>query len=948
MRNMKQVLCLLAAGIISLGTAAGTLADPASYDPTGAAAQAFSVSDDGTSIRTRIYPGDRIANAAVYLGMDNLSSGSSEGASDVLDDGTACWMNRTGKVYTVAAIARDTGEVQMDAEGNPVLDEAGNPIPVTATDYVLDTWGGVVEVVRGDSATDAADPSSGSSLRDSAYTLRGDTVYNYTDANGGQQAAGAGEIDAAAYPDGTQVYITYDAPVDPSFVFQRWMVYSAGDGGNLSAVSDDQLASLGIPEITGPGSLSAESVQAAGGRLYITVKGTGNRLVFVPVFAAAPQEPAPEETPQELPQETAAQEGLDGPAAEAAGQDGLDGQEAEAFGQADPDGGETVLVDLGQVELGEAGQDQPDPAIQIGDGIEAEEVPAEPTAVSPVYELYVNYIDPQLMGPSTGYFTYAGGEFTQTITTAPVNAEGLVFAGWTADDETVHIESADQAEAQVSFDPAAALSENRTITVTANYKQPEPSVVLDTLTAQNAQITDVEDITANDDGSVSATVEQGTVVTVQAAPAPEGMEFDQWSVAADGEITTSDISEPVLEVTMTASNVSVEALYLEAAQEPQSEKQSEKQSEQQSEKQSEQQSEKQSEQQSEKQSEQQSEKQSEQQSEKQSEQQSEKQSEQQSEKQSEKQSEQQSEKQSETQSEQFAPAEVVYTLTVNGGTAESTSLAEGEKTVLKAGGKDGYQFTSWTVSGSGSVENASSEKTTFTMGAGDAVVTANYTSGSYTLTVKNGSGGGTYKAGEKVSITPDFPASGKQFESWVTTKGSVTYDDAYNYYATVTMQANDARVKATYSDGPSANDNKITGLENGAEYLKSTTLAFTAVGAGMDNTDPNPGDYHYRPTGYQIGGVSGSWSSSPYTTSMAINAAGDYTLTVTYAREVYNGSSWKADGVTVTKSITFHVVNALSVNTGDSTPLVPLAIAAAAAVAVIVLMVVLLIRRRRR
>ena len=61
MRNMKQVLCLLAAGIITLGTAAGTLADPASYDPTGAAAQAFSVSDDGTSIRTRIYPGDRIA-----------------------------------------------------------------------------------------------------------------------------------------------------------------------------------------------------------------------------------------------------------------------------------------------------------------------------------------------------------------------------------------------------------------------------------------------------------------------------------------------------------------------------------------------------------------------------------------------------------------------------------------------------------------------------------------------------------------------------------------------------------------------------------------------------------------------------------------------------------------------------------------------------------------------
>ena len=116
----------------------------------------------------------------------------------------------------------------------------------------------------------------------------------------------------------------------------------------------------------------------------------------------------------------------------------------------------------------------------------------------------------------------------------------------------------------------------------------------------------------------------------------------------------------------------------------------------------------------------------------------------------------------------------------------------------------------------------------------------------------------------------------------------------------------------------------------------------------MDNTNPNPGDYRYRPAGYQIGSVGGSWTASPYTTSMAINAVGEYTLTVSYAKDIYDGSSWNADGTSVTKSVTFHVVNALSVQTGDSSSLIPLAIAGGAALAVIIILVIVLMRRRRR
>jgi hypothetical protein len=80
---------------------------------------------------------------------------------------------------------------------------------------------------------------------------------------------------------------------------------------------------------------------------------------------------------------------------------------------------------------------------------------------------------------------------------------------------------------------------------------------------------------------------------------------------------------------------------------------------------------------------------------------------------------------------------------------------------------------------------------------------------------------------------------------------------------------------------------------------------------------------------------------------MAINAAGDYTLTVHFAKQFYNGTSWNPDGTAVSKSVHFHVVNALSVETGDSSPLIPLICAAGAALLVIIILVIVLTKRRR-
>lgn len=599
----------------------------------------------------------------------------------------------------------------------------------------------------------------------------------------------------------------------------------------------------------------------------------------------------------------------------------------------------------------------------------------------------------------------AGMEFD--VTAFDKEAENQIFTGWSA-------EGIELSEEQKTQQTVHIVMPEANVTLKAQYAE---KVVTETLTAVNATINNVESAD-NGDGSVSAEVEDGSTVTVTANAAPEGMKFEQWNVTSQGEVQTSSVTEPTLEVTLSAADATVEPVFTaQEVKEPaitvtvtpegsgtvvQSGKEdtgtavkykytltpaagyqadsftvkvgeADPQAS------------------------------------------------------ADKQTIEFTAEKKETAvpvaiAAQLSP--VTYSLTVNAGTAGKTTLTEGEKTQITADApqagyrfanwtldsgdgsgtietatasptnftmaatnatvtanyekipftltvtsgsgtgthyindtvvitadppQEGYRFRSWTVtSGSGTIASTSMAQTTFTMAASDAAVTANYELIPYTLTVKNGSGSGSFTMGTSTAITPHFPASGKEFDQWEKTSGKIGIDSVHNYYATVTMRANDATVTARYKDGPNPNNNTITGLENGAEYLKGTTLTFTAVGAGMNNQDPNPGDYRYRPASYQIGSVGGSWTASPYTTSMAINAVGDYTLTVTYAKDVFDGDKWKADGTTVTKSITFHVVNALSVKTGDNSPLIPLIIAGCAALAVIILLVIILAKRRKK
>jgi hypothetical protein len=294
---------------------------------------------------------------------------------------------------------------------------------------------------------------------------------------------------------------------------------------------------------------------------------------------------------------------------------------------------------------------------------------------------------------------------------------------------------------------------------------------------------------------------------------------------------------------------------------------------------------------------------------------------------------------------------IQYGVSVTNGTANYTSAVSGTTVTITADGAPaGMEFAGWKVnSGNASLYDASSATTSFTMPSSDVVLTASYRQRSYTLTVQNGSSSSSsYYMDDEPVITANYPDSGMEFDYWTAVSGNVDFDNEDLYKTSFSMPASDVTVKAVYKDGPSTNDNQILELVEGGEYYTGSTIKFTASGAGMDQDGVNPGDYRYRPTGYQIGNVTGSWQSSPYTTSMAIKAVGEYTLKVTFAKEVFDGENWTADGTTDTKSVTFKVVNNTSVATGDETPIATIAAIAGGALLVFLILLVVLIRRRRR
>jgi len=149
-----------------------------------------------------------------------------------------------------------------------------------------------------------------------------------------------------------------------------------------------------------------------------------------------------------------------------------------------------------------------------------------------------------------------------------------------------------------------------------------------------------------------------------------------------------------------------------------------------------------------------------------------------------------------------------YQVTVSSagtGSTGSGGYAAGATVEIYAGtAPSGQQFKNWT--GGVTFNNASNARTTFTMPSSAVTVTANFEASStpaikYQVTVSsNGTGatgGGSYAAGEKVTIYAGTAPSGYQFKNWTSSSG-VSFANSSSANTTFTMPSNAVTVTANF------------------------------------------------------------------------------------------------------------------------------------------------------
>lgn len=147
----------------------------------------------------------------------------------------------------------------------------------------------------------------------------------------------------------------------------------------------------------------------------------------------------------------------------------------------------------------------------------------------------------------------------------------------------------------------------------------------------------------------------------------------------------------------------------------------------------------------------------------------------------------------------------------------------GDTISISATPDDCYQFDSWTLTGPGSIADTSSASTTFTIGAGNATLTANYSLKSFTISSNGANGTETLsdtsgQCDDEIHISAD-PDDCYQFDSWTLT-GPGTIVHATNQSTKFIIGPGDATLTANYSLKTfhiSANG------DNGTETLSSTT-----------------------------------------------------------------------------------------------------------------------------
>ena len=157
-----------------------------------------------------------------------------------------------------------------------------------------------------------------------------------------------------------------------------------------------------------------------------------------------------------------------------------------------------------------------------------------------------------------------------------------------------------------------------------------------------------------------------------------------------------------------------------------------------------------------------------------------------------------------------------------------------------------------------------------------------------------------------------------------------------------------------------ASNNYIWGFTNPAKYPVNSVITFEAIGDGTDNENPISGDVRYVPTSTWNLVNDYKWGSNGYTASFRITKAGNYTLKVTFMKQMYDGSQWVDTGETSVSTQDFTIagegqftdengngtgntknpdeVIGGGVKTGDNTPVVALVVVLVIAAALLVIL----------
>ena len=112
-----------------------------------------------------------------------------------------------------------------------------------------------------------------------------------------------------------------------------------------------------------------------------------------------------------------------------------------------------------------------------------------------------------------------------------------------------------------------------------------------------------------------------------------------------------------------------------------------------------------------------------------------------------------------------------YNLTVIGGTGEGVFIQGASVTITANAPATGKRFSGWTIEGISGLDTTKTSLT-FNMPAGNVTATANYEDIEYTITVNGGTGGGTYKQGDEVTVTAE-DKEGKEFVGWKDESGKI-------------------------------------------------------------------------------------------------------------------------------------------------------------------------------